>query len=269
MRFASAARFVATALSLTLGAASQVRAQTLPTRWNEEALVVGQLAGTWGMGISTMGGEGIEAGVAVKGGGGRPAGNGLFHGVVLFTRREGEVTLSGAYASVGGMDRQLPIRRKFDVKKGQIIVLGLMYFQPQPGTREGYRILVFDNRDETLDYLRRTHADRLAGHDGAALVLAPGDYLPTEKLVELRTAIAEKQARQAKRSGQFWVAGSAGTLAEVKVTGDSVRVLRFLPPVSYHEPMLNSWDAQGTLTFSSATKRWRVVNGAVEVVPKP
>jgi hypothetical protein len=142
-----------------------------------------------------------------------------------------------------------------------------MYFHKQAGTREGYRVLAFDNRDETMDYLRRTYPQLLAGHEGAEVVLAPGEYLPIEKLVELRTAVATNEARHAKREGQFWVAGSAGTIAEVKVAGDGVRVLRFLPPVTYHEPMLNSWDAQGVLTFASASQKWRVVNGAVESVP--
>ena len=264
-------RPLAAALLLAAAASpsfAQAPAERIPERWNDaEGLVVGQLAGTWPLGVATMGGDGLDVGVAVKGGGGRPAGNGMFRGVVLFTRKPGDVTLSGAYASVGGMDRQLPIRRKLEAKQGQITALGLMYFQPQPGSREGYQVVAFDNRDETIDYLRRTYPQLLAGHDGAPVVLAAGDYLPKEKLVELRTSIAKSEARRAKRAGQFWVAGSAGTIAEVKVAGDSVQVLRFLPPVTYHEPMLNSWDAQGTLTFSSTTHRWRVVDGTVEALP--
>jgi len=267
MRHYPLVRALATAVCLTLVAASTSPAQKLPERWDDQGLVVGQIAGSWDFGVATMGGDGLTTGVAVKGGGGRPAGNGLFRGFVLFTRREGEVTLSGAYASIGGMDQRLPIGRKFDAKKGQITVLGLMYFRKQADTREGYQILAFDNRDETIDYLRRTYPQLLAGHEGAQVVLAPGDYLPMEKLVELRTAVARNEARHAKREGQFWVAGSAGTIAEVKVAGDSVRVLRFLPPVTYHEPMLNSWDEQGTLTFASPSQKWRVVNGAVEDVP--
>ena len=242
-------------------------AERIPDRWNaDQALVVGQLAGTWPLGVATMGGDGLDVGVAVKGGGGRPAGNGLFRGLVLFTRSAGEVTLSGAYASVGGMDRQLPIRRKLATKPGQVTVLGLMYFQKDPSTREGYRVVAFDNRDETMDYLRRTYPQLLAGHDDAEVVLAAGDYEPVEKLAALRTALAMTEARRAKREGQFFVAAPAGTIAEVKVAGESVQVLRFLPPVTYHEPMLNSWDAQGTLTFSSTTHRWRVVDGRVEAL---
>ena len=265
------------AAALLLAAATPALAQgpaavveRIPERWkDDEGLVVGQLAGTWSFGVATMGGDGLESGVAVKGGGGRPAGNGLFRGVVLYTRRGGESTLSGAYATVGGMDRILPIRRKLEAKPGHVTVLGLMSFQKDPGTREGYRIVAFDNRDETMDYLRRTYPQLLAGHDSTRVVLAPGDYQPKEKLVELRIAVAKHEARLAKRQGQFWVAGSAGTIAEVKVTGDSAQVLRFLPPVTYHEPMLNSWDAQGTLTFSSMTHRWRVVGGNVEQLPPP
>jgi hypothetical protein len=236
--------------------------ERIPERWkDEDGLVVGQIAGTWQFGVATMGGKGLTTGVAVRGA--RPTGNGLFRGVVIFTRREGDVTLSGAYASVGGTDQRLPIGRTFEVRRAQITVLGLMYFQKQAGTREGYRILAFDNRDETMDYLRRTYPQLLAGHASAQVVLAPGDYLPMEKLAELRTAVATAEARRAKREGRFWVAGSAGTIAEVKVAGDSVDVLRFLPPVTYHEPMLNSWDAQGALTFSSATHRWHIVNDTV------
>ena len=238
----------------------------VPDRWNDEdGLVVGQLAGNWDFGVSTLGGRGLSAGVAVKGA--RLSGNGLFRGVVLFTRGEGEVTLSGAYMSIDGFDQRLPIGRKFQAKPGQITVLGLMYFRKQPAAREGYEIVAFDNHDETVDYLRRTYPQLLAGHESAPVVLAPGDYLPMEKLTELRTAIAENEARHAKRAGRFWVAGSAGTIAEVMVAGDSVRVLRFLPPVTYHEPMLSSWDAQGTLTFSSTTHRWRVVNDKVVALP--
>jgi len=268
MRLHSAAHALATAVCLAFGAVTTAQAQKLPEHWDDKGLVVGQIAGTWDFGVATMGGDGITAGVAVKGGGGRPAGNGLFRGFVLFTRNEGEATLSGAYARVGGMVMQLPIRRKFDAKRGQITMLGLMYFRKQAGTREGYQVLAFDNRDETLDYLRRTYPQLLAGHDSARVVLAPGDYLPMAKLVELRTAVAKNEARHAKREGQFWVAGSAGTLAEVKVAGDSVQVLRFLPPVTYHEPMLNSWDASGTLTFAAPSQQWRVVNGAVEEIPR-
>ena len=266
-RTLAAALFVAAATPVLAQEPARV-VERIPDRWtDDQGLVVGQLAGTWNLGVATMGGDGLEAGVAVKGGGGRPAGNGLFRGVVLLTRNAGEVTLSGAYATIGGMDRHLPIRRKLEARKGQVTVLGLMYFQKQPGTREGYQVVAFDNRDETIDYLRRTYPQLLAGHDSAQVVLAPGEYLPKEKLVELRTAVAANEARHAKRQGQFWVAGSAGTIAEVKVAGDSVQVLRFLPPVTYHEPMMNSWDAQGTLTFSSMTHRWRVVDGAVEQLP--
>ena len=242
--------------------------EPIPDRWNDDdGLIVGQLAGTWDFGVATMGGKGLTTGVAVKGA--RPSGNGLFRGVILFTRGEGELTLSGAYASIGGMDQRLPIGRKVEAKPGQITVLGLMYFRKQPSARQGYEILAFDNRDETIDYLRRTYPQLLVGHENAPVVLAPGDYLPVEKLVELRTAVAWNEAMHAKRDGRFWVAGSAGTIAEVVVAGDSARVLRFLPPVTYHEPMMNSWDAQGTLTFSSATRRWRIVNGKVlEVSPE-
>ena len=239
--------------------------ERIPERWKaDEGLIVGQVAGTWGFGVATFGGKGLTTGVAVKGA--RPSGNGLFRGVILFTGREGEVTLSGAYASMGGMEQRLPINRKVEAKREQITVLGLMHFMKQAGTREGYRVVAFDNRDETIDYLRRTYPQLMAGHESAQVILAPGEYQPMEKLVELRTAYATNEARQAKRQGRFWVAAPAGTIAEVNVTGDSVRVLRFLPPVTYHEPMMNSWDAQGVLTFSSMTHRWRVVNDRVEEV---
>lgn len=247
-------------------AAGPMGAERIPERWKEgDALVVGQVAGTWQFGVATMGGKGLTTGVAVKGA--RPSGNGLFRGVILFTHREGEVTLSGAYASVGGQDQRLPIRRTFNATRGQVAVLGLLYFQKQAGTREGYQVLTFDNREETIDYLRRTYPQLVAERANAQFVLAPGDYLPMEKLVELRTSIAQTEARHAKRDGQFWVAGSAGTIARVKVTGDSVQVLGFLPPVTYHEPMLNSWDEQGVLTFSSATHRWRIVDDKVVEIP--
>ena len=263
----AAARAQGPAANTAASSAPRV-ADRIPKSWKaDEGLVVGQLAGTWDFGVATMGGDALDVGVAVKGGGGRPAGKGLFRGLVLLTRREGDVTLVGAYLSIGGMDQHLDIGRKFDARKGQITVLGLMYFQKQAGTRQGYRVISFDNREETMDYLRRSYPQLLAGHEDAQVVLAPGDYLPMAKLVELRTAIAQNEARHAKRAGQFWVAGSAGTIAEVRVAGDSVQVLRFLPPVTYHEPMLNSWDAQGTLTFSSRSREWRVVNGVVEEVP--
>lgn len=240
-----------------------------PVRWNRtDALLVGQVAGTWAFGVATMGGKGLTSGVAVRGA--RPAGNGLFHGVVLFTHREGRVTLSGAYASVGGQDQRLPIGRTFEAKGGQIIVLGLMHFVKDAGTLESHRVVAFDNREETMDYLRRTYPDLLAGNETPQVVLAPGEYQPMEKLVELRIAIASAEARQAKRGGRFWVAGGAGTIAEVKVAGDSVQVLRFLPPVTYHEPVMNRWDAQGTLTFSSMTRRWTVSDGrVVELAASP
>lgn len=261
-------RLLPTAALLLLLAAplrAQAPAEKVPARWApDQGLVVGQLAGTWAMGLSTMGGKGVETGLAITGGRGGEAA--LVRGVTLFTRGEGNVSLNGAWVEVGGAEARFPIRRKLEAKAGQVTVLGLMFFQKDPSTREGYRIVAFDNRDETMDFLRRTWPALVAGHDSAAVVLAPGDYQPMTKLVELRTAYAQREARASKRQGQFWVAAPAGTIAEVAVAGDSVRVLRFLPPVTYHEPVTNAWDAAGTLTFASMTHRWRVVDGKVEGV---
>ena len=253
----------------TLRASSPKVAERIPERWGaDEALVVGQLAGTWDFGFATMGGENLRTSLGVKGGGGRVR-DGLYRGVVLFTRDAGNVTFSSARVEIGSMFRHLAIDRKFATKPGQITVLGLMHFQKDASRREGYRLVAFDNTAETIDYLRRTYPQLLAAREAPAVELAPGDYLPMEKLVELRTAYAQREARQAKRQGQFWVAAPAGTIAEVKVAGESVQVLRFLAPVTYHEPMMNRWDADGTLTFSSTTHRWRVVDGTVEQLPPP
>lgn len=239
----------------------------VPERWNDDdGLVVGQIGGSSDLGVATWGGVGLT-GVALKGQWRPLKGNGLFRGVVLFTKGDGESELARLYSTVGVSARQLPIGRAFASRKGQITVLGLMYFRKVPGDDKAYQLFAFDNRDETIDYLRRTYPQLLAGHDGAAVVLAPGKYLPMEKLVAFRTALATDEARRAKRQGRFWIAARAGTIAEVTVAGDSVQVLRFLPPVTYQEPLRNTWDGQGVLTFSSMTHRWRVVNGAIEALP--
>ena len=272
------------AATLLLAAAAPARAQSpaadstkdaprtieqIPDRWkDDDGLVIGQIGGTSDLGVSTWGGVGLT-GVAVNGGWRPLKGKGLFRGFVLFTRGEGQAELARVYAVRGATTMQLPMKREFSTRKGQITVLGLLYFRKTPGVENGYQLFAFDNRDETVDYLRRTYPQLLAGHDGAEVVLAPGKYLGMEKLVAFRTALATYEARHAKRQGQFWLATRAGTIAEVKVVGDSVQLLRFLPPVTYQEPLLNTWDAQGALTFSSGTHRWRVANGAVEELPLP
>lgn len=272
------------AVTLLLAAAAPARAQgpaadstkdaprtieNIPDRWkDDDGLVVGQIGGTSDLGVSTWGGAGLT-GVAVNGGWRPLKGNGLFRGVVLFTRGEGVSKLARVYARRGTSTSQLPIEREFSVKKGQITVLGLLYFRKIPGEERGYQLFAFDNRDEAIDYLRRTYPQLLAGHDGAEVVLAPGKYLGMDRLVAFRTALAKDAARRAKRPGQFWLATRAGTIAEVKVAGDSVQVLRFLPPATYQEPLVNTWDAQGALTFSSMTHRWRVANGVVEELSPP
>jgi hypothetical protein len=258
----SIVRTLAAAACLVLAAASTARAQKLP-EWDDEGLVVGQIAGLSLFGLSTWS-NGTMAGVTV---GNRRLGAGsLYSGCALFTRREGEHDLKSVYGVRSNGVLELPVGRKLAVSKGRITVFGLLYFFPNPQDRKAFRVVAFDNRDETIDFLRRTYPGVLAGHDSAAVVLAPGDYLPMERLVQLRTGIARSEALRTKRQGQFWVAGRAGTLAEVKVAGDSVEVLRHIPPVTYQEPLMTTYDEQGVLTFATPTQRWRVVNGAVEVV---
>ena len=63
------------ALAFATPAFAQGPAERIPAQWKaDEGLVVGQLAGTWPLGVATMGGDGVDVGVAVNGGGGRPAG---------------------------------------------------------------------------------------------------------------------------------------------------------------------------------------------------
>lgn len=254
---------LAAAAALTFGAASIASAQKTPD-WNEEGLVVGQVAGMSAFGMATS----SEVPVALTVGRRPPGGGSVFRGYVLFKHKEGDVKLTDLFGTNGRGVVHLPIGREFAVRKGEITVVGLMYFLQSADDRKAFRVVSFDNREETLDYLRRTHPTLLAGHDSAAVVLAPGSYEPMERLVQLRTAIAQQEARRASRQGQFWVAGRAGTIAEVQVAGDSVHVLRFLPPATYQEPLRSIYDADGVLTFGSATQRWRVVNGAVEEIAR-
>jgi hypothetical protein len=255
-------RALAAAACLTLGAATSAAAQKVPD-WAEEGLVVGQVAGLSSFGVSTS----AEVPVAVTVGRRAPVGGSVFRGYVLFKQKEGDHELTDVFGSNGRAAVHLPLRREFTVRKGEITVVGLLYILQNPENPKAFGVVAFDNRDETIDYLRRTHPSVLAGRDSAAVVLAPGKYLPMARLVELRQAIARSEARRTKRQGQHWVAGRAGTIAEVNVAGDSVQVLRFLPPVTYQEPLRTSYDEQGVLTFASHHQTWRVVNGAVEEVP--
>ena len=255
------ARTLAVLACLTLGATTAT-AQRVPD-WDEEGLVVGQVAGLSPFGVATSG----AVPVAVTVGRRAPGGGSVFRGYVLFKQKEGDHKLTDVFGSNGRGAIHFPVGRELAVRRGEITVLGLLYFLKGPEDSKAFRVVAFDNRDETIDYLRRTHPSVLAGHDSAAVVLAPGKYLPMEGLVQLRTSIARHEARRTKRQGQFWVAGSAGTLAEVEVSGDSVDVLRFLPPATYQEPLVNSYDEQGVLTFSAQVQKWRLVNGVVEEVP--
>jgi hypothetical protein len=246
---------------LTIVDARAARGQKVPEKWGNDGLVVGQIAGTAQFGLSI----GSEKWTKVRVGRRNPDG-GVFRGLILFKRGEGEHELASIYSDVAGRGVAIPIGRKFEATKGQITVLGLMACIPNPENKKQYKIITFDNTDETLDFIRRTYPEVLEGHEGATVVRAPGDYLPKERLVLLRTGIARVQARKTGRQGQFWAAGIAGTIAEVHVKGDSVKVLRFVPPVTYQEPVFNTYDDQGTLTFSAYARKWRVVNGAVEEV---
>ncbi len=261
MRQHSLARALAAAAALTFGAASPAAAQKAPD-WDEEGLVVGQVAGMSAFGMATS----SEVPVALTVGRRPPAGGSVFRGYVVFKHKEGDVKLTDLFGTNGRGVLHLPIGREFNVRRGEITVLGLMYFLPSLEDRKKFRVVAFDNREETMDYLRRTHPTVLAGHDSAAVVLAPGQYEPMERLVQLRAAVARQEALRTKRQGQFWVAGRAGTLAEVQVTGDSVNVLRFLPPATYEEPVVNRYDEQGAFTFVARARTWRIVNGVVEDV---
>ena len=244
---------------MTLSDARDAPAQTIPENWDDQGLVVGQIVGTDQYGLATS--FAMETKLTV---GRQQPDGGVFRGLILFKHVAGEHELRSVYQGAVS----LPIGRKFETKKGQITLLGMMFCVPDPQNKREYRIVVFDNTDETLDFIRRVYPAVLAGHADAPVVLPQGNYLPKERLAALRRLEARDQARKTKRQGQFWVAGIAGTLAEVNVTGDSVQVLRFLPPVTYEEFLVNSYDDQGVLTFSSSKERWRVVNGGVEAPTK-
>jgi hypothetical protein len=255
-----AALFALSCLALDLP--SRADAQKLPEEWNGDGLVVGQIVGVSDVGFSTAGERKMKAIVGRRG-----ADGGVFRGVILFKRGEGEHELKELYDEIGTSWTSLPIGRKFEAKKGQITVLGLMLCVPSRQNKEQFRIVAFDNADETLDYLRRIHPVLLAGHENASVVLATGmTYQPKERLVAIRTSVARSAALRAKRQGQFWVAGRVGTIAEVKVSGDSVQVLRFLPPVTYQEPIATSYETDGALLINSYSNKWRVANGVVEEI---
>jgi hypothetical protein len=247
------------ALVLSLFPAGNALAQKFPERWDGDGLVVGQVVGTSEFGLLTDSEKWLTLTV-----GRREAHGGIFRGLIVFKRGEGDHELKSIFSSVGKLS--IPIGRVFETKRGHITVLGLLVLVPNPENRKQYRVVAIDNTDETLDFIRRVHPTLLEGHEDAEVIRAPGSYLPTERLETLRKGIAQRQARRQKRQGRFWVAGMAGTLAEVNVTGDSVRVLRLLPPVTYQEPITNSYDDQGVLTFGVYMQKWRVVDGAVEEI---
>ena len=245
---------------MMLAGARHARAQSLPDKlpvdWNDEGLVVGQIVGGWAIGLSTAG-DYTKPKVGRK----EPDG-GIYRGLILFKRGEGEHELKDLH----NLGFTFPIGRKFAVKKGEITMLGMMTVLPdrQDPTRKKYSLAVVDNTEEIMDFLRRTYPAVLAGHENAKVVLAPANWVPSTRVAAIRNRIAVNEARRTKRQGQFWVAGIAGTIAEVSVTGDSVRVLRFLPPVTYEEPITYSYDEKGVLTFAALGSKWRVVNNVVE-----
>ena len=247
---------------IILAAVAQAHAQDpsdkLPVDWKDEGLVVGQIVGGWSIGLSTAG-DYTKPRVGRK----EPDG-GLYRGLILFKRGEGEHELKDLH----NLGFTFPIGRKFTVRKGEITMLGMMAVLPdrRDSTHKKYTLAVIDNTDEIMDFLRRNYPSVLAGHEDAKVVLAPANWVPNTRLAAIRNRIAVSNARQVKRQGQFWVAGIAGTIAEVNVTGDSVRVLRFLPPVTYEEPITYGYDDKGMLTFAALRSRWRVVNGVVEPV---
>ena len=250
---------------LTLTAFSRAEGQKLPEEWSDDGLVVGQIVGSSEIGFSTAGNRKMKVTIGRRG---READGGVFRGVILFKRDEGEHELRSLLDEIGTSWTALPIGRKFETKKGQITVLGLMLCVPSREKKGEFRLVAFDNTDETLDYLRRVHPTLLGGHESAPVVLAPGvAYQPKEKLVAIRTSVARSAARRSKRQGQFWVAGRVGTIAEVNVSGDSVEVLRFLPPVTYQEPLQTGYEADGALIMNTYSNKWRVAKGVVEEIP--
>jgi hypothetical protein len=252
---------LAALVPLVLFDARAASGQKLPEKWDGDGLVVGQIVGTFEYGLAID----SEKWTKIRVGRRNPDG-GVFRGLIIFKRGEGDHELASIYSDIGSTGVAVPIERKFETKKGQITVLGLMVCVPNPQNRKQYRIVPIENTDETLDFIRRVYPAVLAGREEATVVPAPGSYLPKDRLVGLRTTVARIQARRTKRQGRFWVAGMAGTIAEVNVKGDSVRVLRFLPPVTYQEPIMNTYDDEGILTFSAFTRKWRVVNGQVEEI---
>jgi len=253
-------RFIPAVGLLLLAGVRDGRAQDipdkLPVKWDGQGLVVGQIVGGWEVGLSTAGGY-TKPRVGRK----EPDG-GIYRGLILFKRGEGEHELKDLH----NLGFTFPIGRKFETKRGEITMLGMMIVIPNAQDRKQYRIAVIDNTDEIMDFLRRTYPAVLAGREDAKVVLAPANYLPSTRVTALRTRVAQIEARRTKRQGRFWVAGIAGTIAEVSVAGDSVRVLRFLPPVTYEEPIVNSYDEKGVLTFAALRSKWRVANGVAEAL---
>jgi hypothetical protein len=247
------------ALLLSLFTAGDAIAQKFPERWDKDGLVVGQIVGTADFLLTPDWERWAKLTV-----GRRDADGGIFRGLIVFKRGEGEHELKSIQAR--GMNLTFPIDRIFETKKGQITALGLMVLAKTPGHASQFRVFMFENTDETLDFIRREYPELLEGHEDAEVVQAPGRYLPKERLESFRKGLAKSVAKKQNRQGRFWVAGRAGTIAEVNVAGDSVNVLRFLPPVTYQEPITTSYDEQGVLTFGVPTRQWRVVNGSVEEI---
>jgi hypothetical protein len=100
---------------------------------------------------------------------------------------------------------------------------------PNPENKKQYRIVTFDNTDETLDFIRRTYPEVLEGHEGATVVRVPGDYLPKERLVLLRTGIAA--FRRARPELEVGAVGPAGGRA----SGDSSALRGHAPQACLRE----------------------------------
>src|SRR5688500_8269286 len=112
---------------LTIVDARAAGGQKVPEKWGNDGLVVGQIAGTAQFGLSI----GSEKWTKLRVGRRNPDG-GVFRGLILFKRGEGEHELASIYSDVGGRGVAIPIGRKFEATKGQITVLGLMACIPNP-----------------------------------------------------------------------------------------------------------------------------------------
>lgn len=112
----------------------------------------------------------------------------------------------------------LPLNREFEIKAGKVTNLGLILFVFDPKDKKKFFTMVLDNTPAAQRYLRASHPALAANLDAGDFVLAPGKYLPADKLPMVRKVVASSRGMWSRAMepgiSPTVVAGPAGLVGE-------------------------------------------------------